>query len=148
MQNLGPWALRIPRVILVTFGFVVAIIIGCCAAVYFDDTLQTFLSVIGYWTVIHITVVMEEHFIFRRHWSAYNLNDWNNPTRLPFGWASIGAFVFGFAGAALGMKVAWYSAPVASLIGKGANIGHEMTFAFAGTAFPVFRWLERRYGHR
>ncbi|KAJ5248897.1 Permease cytosine/purine uracil thiamine allantoin [Penicillium chermesinum] len=147
MQNLGPWALKIPRVVLVTFGFVVAVIVGCCAAVYFHDALQTFLSVIGYWTVIHITVVMEEHFIFRRRWSAYNLEEWNNPAALPFGWASIGAFAFGFAGAALGMKVTWYSAPIASLIGKGANIGHELTFAFSGIVFPIFRWMESRYGH-
>lgn len=134
--------------ILVTFGFVVAIIIGCCAAVYFDDTLQTFLSVIGYWTVIHITVVIEEHLIFRRRWTAYNLEEWNNPAALPFGWAAIGAFAFGFAGAALGMKVTWYSAPIASLIGKGANIGHELTFAFSGITFPLFRWIESRYGRR
>ncbi|KAJ5166417.1 uncharacterized protein N7482_005198 [Penicillium canariense] len=146
-QNLGPCAIRVPRIVLVTFGFVVAVIIGCCAAKYFDDTLQTLLSVIGYWTVIHITVVVEEHFLFRRGWKAYDFDAWNNPTALPFGWAAIGAFAFGFLGAALGMKVAWYAGPIASLIGiKGANIGHEITFAFSGLVFPVFRWLEKRYG--
>ncbi|KAH8780808.1 hypothetical protein BGZ57DRAFT_926653 [Hyaloscypha finlandica] len=31
-QNFGPWALRTPRVILVTFGFVAAVMVGCCAA--------------------------------------------------------------------------------------------------------------------
>ncbi|KAL2815612.1 permease for cytosine/purines, uracil, thiamine, allantoin-domain-containing protein [Aspergillus cavernicola] len=145
-QNFGPWALRIPRVILVTFGFVAAIIIGCCAAEYFDDTLQTLLSVIGYWTVIHITLVVEEHFMFRGGWKGYDLNAWNDPVYLPFGWAAIGAFGFGFVGAALGMKVAWYVGPIASLIGdKGANVGHELTFAFSGIAFPMFRWLEKRY---
>jgi purine-cytosine permease-like protein len=146
-QNLGSWAIRVPRVILVTFGFVAAIIVGCCAAKYFEDTLQTLLSVIGYWTVIHITVVLEEHFIFRRGWKAYDFDAWNNPALLSFGWAAIGAFAFGFLGAALGMKVAWYSGPIASLIGtKGANIGHELTFAFSGLVFPVFRWIEKRYG--
>lgn len=139
--------MRIPRIILVTFGFVVSIIVGCFAAKYFDDTLQTLLSVIGYWTVIHITVVMEEHFIFRRGWKSYDLDAWNNPAGLPFGWAAIGAFLFGFLGAALGMKVTWYAGPIASLIGKsGGNIGHELTFAFSGLVFPVFRWIEKRYG--
>ncbi|KAF2094036.1 hypothetical protein NA57DRAFT_46788 [Rhizodiscina lignyota] len=146
-QNFGPWALKIPRVVLVTFGFVVAIIVGCFAARYFHDTLQTFLSVIGYWTIIHIVVVAEEHLIFRaRRWSRYDLDSWDNPKLLPFGWGAIGAFCFGFIGAALGMKVAWYTAPIASLIGaKGANIGHELTFAFSALAFPVFRWLEKKY---
>lgn len=144
MQNLGPWAIRIPRVVLVTFGFIAAVIIGCCAAKYFDDTLQTLLSIIGYWTVIHVTVVMERHFIFRRGWTAYDLDAWNVPASLPFGWASIGAFAFGFLGAALGMKVTWYSGPIASLIGGGANIGHELTFAFSGIVYPLFRWVEKR----
>ncbi|CAG8137441.1 unnamed protein product [Penicillium salamii] len=146
-QNLGPWAMRIPRVIMVTFGFVAAIIIGCCAAKYFADALQTLLSVIGYWTVIHITVVTEEHFIFRRGWDGYDLDAWNSIAGLPFGWAAIGAFAFGFVGAALGMKTAWYSGPIAALIGaKGANIGHELTFAFSGVAFPLLRWVEKRVG--
>jgi purine-cytosine permease-like protein len=70
--------MRIPRVVMVTFGFIAAIIIGCCAARYFSDTLQTLLSVIGYWTVIHITLVMEEHFIFRRGWNGYDFDAWNS----------------------------------------------------------------------
>jgi purine-cytosine permease-like protein len=145
-QNFGSWAARIPRIIWVTFGFVVAIIVGCFAAIYFSDTLQTFLSVIGYWTIVHIAVVGEEHVFFRRRWSRYNLDAWDKPALLPFGWAAIGAFGFGFLGAALGMKVSWYVGPIARLIGsKGANVGHELTFAFSGIAFPVFRWLERKF---
>ncbi|KUM63625.1 hypothetical protein ACN42_g3461 [Penicillium freii] len=148
-QNLGQWAIRIPRVVMVTFGFIAAIIVGCCAAEYFSDTLQTLLSVIGYWTVIHITLVMEEHFIFRCGWNGYDFDAWNSAANLPFGWAAIGAFAFGFLGAALGMKTAWYSGPIASLIGKhGANIGHELTFAFSGVVFPLFRWIEKHYGGR
>ncbi len=146
-QNFGPWAARIPRIILVTFGFVVAVIVGACAAEFFGDTLQTFLSIIGYWTVIHLVVVAEEHIIFRaRRWSKYDLNAWDKPALLPFGWAAIGAFGFGFLGAALGMKTAWYTSPIAGLIGKrGANIGHELTFAFSAIAFPIFRHLEKKY---
>lgn len=142
-----PGALRIPRIFLVTFGFVAAILVGTCAAAYFHDTLQTFLSIIGYWTVIHIVVVAEEHLIFRSgRWSNYDFDSWNQPALLPFGWGAIGAFCFGFLGAALGMKVTWYVAPIASLIGKkGANIGHELTFAFSALAFPLFRGLEKKY---
>jgi purine-cytosine permease-like protein len=147
-QNFGPWAARIPRIVLVTFGFIAATIVGACAAKFFNDTLQTFLSVIGYWTIIHLVVVAEEHVIFRaRRWSRYNLDAWDTPALLPFGWAAIGAFCFGFLGAALGMKTTWYVAPIAKLIGsKGANIGHELTFAFTAMTFPVFRYLEKRYG--
>lgn len=92
---------------------------------------------------------MEEHFIFRRGWKGYDFDAWNSTANLPFGWAAIGAFAFGFLGAALGMKTSWYSGPIASLIGKkGANIGHELTFAFSGVVFPLFRWIEKHYGGR
>jgi hypothetical protein len=65
---------------------------------------------------------------------------------LPFGWGAIAAFIFGFLSATLGMKIAWYIAPIAGLIGKkGGNIGHDLTVPFCGVAFPVFRWLEMRW---
>lgn len=145
-QNFGPWALRIPRVVLVTAGFVIAVIVGCCAAEFFHDWLQTFLSIIGYWTVIHLVVIAEEHVIFRSsRWSRYDFDAWDKSSLLPFGWGAIGAFCFGFLGAALGMKTDWYVGPIAGLIGKGSNVGHELTFAFAALMFPLFRWLEKTY---
>lgn len=146
-QNFGPWALRVPRIVFVTFGFFAAIIVGCCAAAFFKDTLQTFLSIIGYWTIIHLVVIVEEHIIFRRsRWSNYDWDTWASWELLPFGWGAIAAFVFGFLGAALGMKVAWYTGPIAGLIGKkGGNVGHELTALFCGVAFPIFRWIEKRW---
>ncbi|KAE8404974.1 permease for cytosine/purines, uracil, thiamine, allantoin-domain-containing protein [Aspergillus pseudonomiae] len=143
-QNFGPWALRIPRIALVTFGFIVSLVVGCCAAQFFKDTLQTFLSVIGYWTVIHIVIVAEEHLVFRRGWQSYDLDAWDDPAKMHFGWSAIGAFGAGFVGAALGMKVAWYVGPIAGLIGSGANVGHELTGAFSGIMFLGLRWAERR----
>jgi hypothetical protein len=88
--------------------------------------------------------------IFRAgNWSRYDFNTWDKPSLLPFGWGAIGAFCFGFLGAALGMKVTGYKGPIAALIGTGgANIGHELTFAFSALMFPLFRWLEKKYTGR
>lgn len=149
-QNLGPWAIKVPRIAFVTLGFVVATIVGCLASLSFEGSLQTVLSIVGYWTVIHLVVVLEEHIIFRKsRWSMYDFDSWNRRDLLPFGWGAIFAFCFGFLGAALGMKVTWYKAPIAALIGKqGANIGHELTFAFSALAFPIFRSLEKRWTGR
>jgi purine-cytosine permease-like protein len=146
-QNFGPWAIRIPRIVLVTFGYIAAIIVGCLASRFFSDTLQTFLSVIGYWTVIHLVIVAEEHLIFRRNrWSMYDWDAWESPDLLPFGYGAIIAFAFGVAGALLGIKTAWFVGPIAKLIGaKGANIGHELTFALTAITFPIFRWAEKKY---
>lgn len=149
-QNFGPWAIRIPRIAFVTLGFVAATIVGCLASLSFESSLQTVLSIVGYWTVIHLVIVAEEHLIFRKgRWDAYDWTAWNRDDLLPFGWGAIGGFSFGFLGAALGMKVSWYTAPIAALIGsRGANIAHELTFAFSSLAFPIFRWLEKRYTGR
>ena len=38
-------------------------------------------------------VLSEEHFIFRRKWSAYNLEAYNNRELLPIGLAAMGASV-------------------------------------------------------
>lgn len=131
----------------VTLGFVAAIVVGCCAAAFFEDVLQTFLSVIGYWTIIHLVVIIEEHVIFRRsNWYNYDWDAWASSDTLPFGWGSIVAFAFGFAGAALGMEVAWYAGPIARMIGmRGGNVGHELTALFCAVSFPIFRFLERRF---
>ncbi|KAI7365410.1 cytosine-purine permease [Hortaea werneckii] len=144
-QNFGPWAMRVPRIAFVTLGFIVAIIVGCLASLSFESSLQTFLSIIGYWTIIHIVIVLEEHFIFRKcRCSMYDLSAWSDATVLPFGWGAISAFCFGFLGAALGMSVSWYTAPIAGLVGTGANIGFELTLGFSGLIFPLARWLEIR----
>lgn len=74
----------------------------------------------------------------------YDLSAWSDATVLPFGWGAIGAFCFGFLGPALGMSVSWYTAPIAGLIGRGANIGFELTLGFSGLTFPLARWLEIR----
>ncbi|KAF2791828.1 hypothetical protein K505DRAFT_248050 [Melanomma pulvis-pyrius CBS 109.77] len=149
-QNFGPRALQIPRIAFVTFGYMCAITVGCLAAAFFADTLQTFLSIIGYWTIIHLVIIIEEHVIFRRgRWSNYNWDAWGSQELLPFGYAAIGAFGAGFVGAALGMKVSWYTGPVAGLIGKkGGNVGHELTAGFCALVFPGLRWAERRWTGR
>lgn len=162
-MNAGPWAARVPRIAFVTVGFGVAIIVGCLASLSFESSLQTFLSIIGesqntrpsvhtsdtpilgYWTIIHIVFVLEEHIIFRKcRWDFYDLDTWSEPALLPFGWGAMGAFCFGFVGAALGMNVSWYTSPIGGLIGNGANIGLELTLGFSALAFPVLRGLEVR----
>ncbi|KAL1644548.1 hypothetical protein SLS61_008713 [Didymella pomorum] len=146
-QNFGPWALRVPRIAFITFGYIAAITVGCCAAAFFEDTLQTFLSIIGYWTIIHLVVIIEEHIVFRHAcWQNYDWDAWYDCELLPFGWGAIAAFAFSFLGAAFGMKVAWYTASIAGLIGKkGGNVGHELTALFCGVTFPILRYLEKRY---
>lgn len=125
-----------------TMGFVVSVVVGCLASLSFEESLITLLDILGYWCVILFVVVAEEHLIFRGcDWSCYDFAVWDNPHQLPFGWAGISAFIFGFLGAVMGMAETWYTSPIAKLIG-GGNIGHELTCGFTAVTFPFFRWLE------
>jgi purine-cytosine permease-like protein len=77
-------------------------------------------------------------------WQNYDWDAWYDCELLPFGRGAIAAFAFGFLGVVMGMKAAWYTAPIAALIGnKGVNIGHELTTLFCGIVFPIKRCLEK-----
>lgn len=112
---------------------------------HFAETLEDFMSILGYWLAIFVTVLLEEHFIFRKcNFANYHVeNTWNNKKKLPLGWGALGAFCFGAAGVAVGMDQIWYEAPIAKTF--GGDIGFELASGFAGLAFPVFRYLELRF---
>lgn len=111
----------------------------------FAETLQDFMSVLGYWLAIFVTVLFEEHFIFRKNnFANYHVeSSWNNKKRLPIGLGALGAFCFGAAGVALGMSQVWYVGRIAQTF--GGDIGFELASGFAGLAYPVFRSLEIKY---
>ncbi len=62
------------------------------------------MDVLGYWLAIYVTVVLEEHFIFRKgNFANYDLEAWNHSSMMPIGWAAMIAGCFGVAGAVVGM---------------------------------------------
>ena len=66
------------------------------------------------------------------------LCDQKNPDRL-----------FGLvAGAVLGMSQVWYIGVVAKKIEPkfGGDIGFELAAAFAGTVYPIARYIEKKFG--
>ena len=71
------------------------------------------MNVLGYWLAIYCTVVLEEHFIFRKgDYSRYNAAEaWNKKALLPVGYAAVAAGCFGAAGAAVGMAQLWWTGP-------------------------------------
>lgn len=57
------------------------------------------------WLVIYSTILVEEHYIFRRgSFKNYNLERYNDNTNLPAGWAAAFATCCGAAGTVLGMS--------------------------------------------
>lgn len=98
----------------------VAVVIYTVCAIAGRDNLLTiflnFLGLIGYWTIIWITMTMEEEFIFRRK-SGYDWAAWNDRKALPIGIAALSSFLVGWVGAILGMDQTYFVGPIAKMIG-------------------------------
>ena len=104
------------------------------------------MNFIGYWLAIYEGISLSEHFVFRRGMRGYKPEQYDFPELLPPGIAAISAFAVGVVGVVLGMSQVWFIGPIARHIGDpeyGGDIGFELGFAFAATAYIVLRPLEK-----
>lgn len=106
-----------------------------------------FIWVIFTFVIYTIAGVAGQHFIFRRpggKLGGYNLANWDEPSKLPLGFAGILAGCFGVVGAVVGMAQVWYTGPIGEKAGTtyGADLGFELAAAFAGLTYPPLRWTE------
>ncbi|KIJ41962.1 hypothetical protein M422DRAFT_68139 [Sphaerobolus stellatus SS14] len=148
-QVLGKFAQMIPRVFLVLAGTVVYVILAIIGASHFDQWLDTLLVILSYWLAIYCSILLEEHFLFRKgKWSNYNVEDYANPKRLPLGIAAAISLCIGIMGAVLGMATLWYVGVIGGKIGDpvfGGDIGFELSWAFSATVYPILRYIERKF---
>ena len=163
-QVLGRYGKAVPRYIWVCF--IVAIYFVCAVAGRNNlfEIFENFLALMGYWICIFVTIVLQEHLLFKNGLlGSLGLNTrgdkivlplgfdwtvWEQPKKLPVGIAALIAFLVGWAGAIIGMYQNWYVGPVAMLVGgTGGDIGVWLGIAFTALTYPGLRWLEvRRFG--
>ncbi|KAK4129469.1 hypothetical protein N657DRAFT_76891 [Parathielavia appendiculata] len=146
LQALGQATHRIPRFLWTVVG------VGVCAAIAIPayDSFATWLSniavVLGYFTSIYVGVLLPEHFVFRRSFSAYQADYFDKPKALAPGYAASLAFAIGIVGVALGMAQAWYTGPISRLCGDdGGDIGFLLGLGFSLVSYVTLRPFERRY---
>lgn len=148
-QVLGRYGKAVPRYMWVC---VLVVIELTCALAGRDNLFvifQNFLALMGYWVEIFVCIVLEEHFLFRRHFFrlGFDWTGWENKKVLPVGIAALIAFLLGWMGAILGMYQVWYVGPIAKLIGDGCDVGLWIGCAITLIAFPPLRYLEvKKFG--
>lgn len=144
-QIARPFA-QIPRFIWTFLSFACILALAVGGREQLNAYLQNFLSLLGYWCTSYCVILFEEHFFFRGgNFSNYNLDDWNNPEKLPLGIGASVAFGLGVICWCMGMQQTWFTGPLAALIGdNGADIGNEFTFVITALAYFPARTLERR----
>lgn len=150
-QAFGKYFQLIPRFFLCITCTVIYIILALAGYHSIESWFDTLLVLLSYWLVIYTTILVEEHYIFRRgSFKNYNLEGYNILSNLPVGIAAGFATGVGIAGAVLGMAQTWYIGPIGRTFGGefGADMGFELAGAFAAVTYPVARYLERKYTGR
>lgn len=132
--------LRIPRVIYPLAITAVVIPISIRVAAEFLPSLFNFVGIIGFWPSCFITVIVLEHFVFRKgRMENYNLDDWDSARALPTGLAALGASVCSLGLVIPGLEKTWYTGPIAAHTG---DIGFEMAIAVTALLYVPFRMIE------
>ncbi|OJI97437.1 hypothetical protein ASPVEDRAFT_49445 [Aspergillus versicolor CBS 583.65] len=142
-QMLGDFWCRVPRPV---FTVVTTAIYTACAIGGRDSLYEIFKSLVpmmGYWIIIWFTIVVEEVLLFNKG-REYDWSAWNNPQKLPVGYAATAAFLIGWAGAVVGMDQVYYTGPIAGAIGGGCDLGLWLAMGFTVLVFPPLRMLELR----
>lgn len=137
---------RVPRFIwtLLCFACILALAVGGRAQL--NVYLQNFLSLLGYWCTQYFVILFSEHYIFRGgKFENYDLDGWNDPSRLPVGIAAGIAFSVGIVAWVMGMVETWYVGPLGKLIGAyGGDVANEFTFVVTTLVYLPARYFEKK----
>ncbi|KAL7926979.1 permease for cytosine/purines, uracil, thiamine, allantoin domain-containing protein [Trichoderma austrokoningii] len=141
-QTLAPWLFKVPRYLfaVVITGIIIAVAIT--AVDNFFESLENFVSLIGYWSAAFVGIVIVEHIVFRRQdYSSYDHAIWSDASRLPLGIAALMSGILCFGMVVPCMDQVWWQGPIAKTTG---DIGFEMAFAVASLLYVPFRYAEIR----
>ncbi len=143
VQVFGKTFQRVPRWVWTLVGAVIYVAIAIPNSGNFAATLTDFLLLIAYWLGPWATILVLEHFVFRR--GRYNVDDWNTASRLPIGWAAIVSMAIGLVGVVLGAAQLKFVGPIAHALGGstyGMDVGFELGVIFAGVSYFILRRIE------
>lgn len=148
---LGRWTRHVPRFVWTVIVTGVYIAISIPGYSEFETVLENFMNFIAYWLAIYEGIALTDHFIFKRGFSGYRPEDYDQPEKLPPSIAALIAFCFGIAGMVTGMSKKWWVGPIARHAGNppaGGDVGLELGFAFAAATYCMLRPIELRYFKR
>lgn len=148
-QMLGSPLMRVPRYAWTCLAVLIYFVLALAGRTSLFPIFENFLALMGYWVTVFISIVLEEHLIFKV-WMGKGLGSrnfewdaWNDPQRLPKGYAALVAFLCGWGGAIVGMNQVWFQGPAALLMGGyGGDLGIWMGCALSIIVYPGLRILE------
>ncbi|KAI0441541.1 NCS1 nucleoside transporter [Xylaria telfairii] len=146
LQMLVPPFTKVPRFIFTLAVTVLMIPLSIAAARAWEESLENFLAVIGYWAGFFDAVLIEEAVVFRRmDWNSYDHSIWNVGRKLPSGLAALAASLLSLGLVIPGINEVWFVGPIAKTTG---DIGFELAFFGTALFYLPLRWLEIKWrGH-
>ena len=143
-QIMGRYLALLPRWFWSCVGVVLYTACALGGRNHLYEIFDNWLSLMGYWVTIYLTIAVEEHVFFRQN-RGFNWDLWAEPSKLPIGIAALVAFLIGWAGAIVSMDQIWYVGPIAKMVGAdGSDLGIWVGMSWAMLAFPPLRWWELR----
>jgi purine-cytosine permease-like protein len=141
-QTLVPWLVRVPRYVFSIIVTAIMIPVAIRAATDFFLNLENFVALIAYWSAAFVAIVITEHFVFRKgNCKLYQLDAWDDSSKLPSGLAALGAGILSFGLVVPSMAQVWWTGPIAETTG---DIGFEIAFALSAILYVPLRFLEKR----
>ncbi|PIL29169.1 transporter [Ganoderma sinense ZZ0214-1] len=138
---------RLPRFVVAVMSTIVVIPIAILGAGHFYETFETILTLIGYWNAPFCAIVLTEHFLFRRSFSAYDVpHAWDSPNHpnLPRPYPALCALAASIVLIVLCMEQKWWTGPVAKH-GTG-DLGMLLGFVVSVPVYAGARWAELNWG--
>lgn len=146
-QNFHPIMVKVPRFIYTIIATAIIIAVSIAGENSFEEVLQSFLDVIGYYITPFICMVSADYFIIRRRY--YPLDEWNDMKRLPLGLAGFLGLGMGFVGGVLSMNQDWYVGVISRAIKpNGCELGWIFSGIFSTVTFIPVRYIEMKLTKR
>ncbi|RFU29520.1 hypothetical protein B7463_g6812, partial [Scytalidium lignicola] len=146
VQAIGLGLPKIPRLMWSLTGGVICLAASMAGRDHLASVMENFLNVIAYWLTPFLAIMFLEHIIFRRGYK-YDITAWDDPRKLPYGYAAFFTFIVGTVLAILCMSQTWWVGPIALKVGNppfGTDISWELALGATILMYVPLRWLERK----
>jgi purine-cytosine permease-like protein len=146
VQAIGFGLLKVPRLIWSFLGGCIYLAAAVAGRTHLAEVMENFLNCISYWLTPFLTIMLLEHLIWRRGYD-YDISAWNDPSKLPYGYAASFVFVVGTVLAVICMSQNWWVGPIALAVGNapfGTDISWELALGATIFLYIPLRFLERK----
>lgn len=146
VQIISTTLMKVPRLIWSIASGAVFLVAAVAGRNHLQEVMEDFLNVIAYWLTPFLAIMFMEHIIWRRGFQ-YDLTAWQDPSRLPYGFAALTTFIIGTVLCVICMSQTWWVGPIALAVGNppfGTDISWELGLGATIILYIPLRFLERK----